>query len=124
MPLHETSDVQDAPNEAATVAGSGSNRSGSMRRSARQRVGSEPIVGVEAMMDGRQRRDDAPERWRRPSKDGGPSAIGHQGPVEGAILRGDRATATFEDICNRAIPALFYVGWYTKAVRDVVQCNY
>lgn len=45
-------------------------------------------------------------------------------PSEGATFRGDRATGTFEDICNRAIPAIFYAGRYTKAVRHVAQCNY
>ena len=44
-------------------------------------------------------------RWRGPSRDGGPSAIGRPGPSEGVSLCGDRATAPFEDICSRAISA-------------------
>jgi hypothetical protein len=58
-----------------------------------------------------------------PSKDVGPSAIGRQGPSEGVTLRGDRATATFEDICNRAIAAKFYAGRYTKAARAMGRCT-
>ena len=41
------------------------------------------------------------------------SASGRPGPVESAPKRGDRATATFEDICHCAIPVLFYAGRYT-----------
>jgi hypothetical protein len=41
------------------------------------------------------------------------------GSSESVVLCGDRATATFEDICNRAIPALFCACWYAKRVRNV-----
>ena len=55
---------------------------------------------------------------------GGYPLIGRQGTTESVTLREDRATAPFEDICHRAIPALFTASWYTKAVRDVAQVEY
>src|SRR5262245_25682621 len=48
---------------------------------------------------------------------GGPPAICRPGPVEGATLRGDRATATLEDICHRAFPPLVRTVRYIKALR-------
>jgi hypothetical protein len=36
-----------------------------------------------------------------------------QGPLERVTVRGDRGTATGEDICNRAFPALFCPRRYT-----------
>jgi hypothetical protein len=43
--------------------------------------------------------------WRRPSKEAVPPPSVVRGPSESVKLCGDRATATFEDICNRAIAA-------------------
>jgi hypothetical protein len=57
------------------------------------------------------------ERWRRPSKDGGPSAIGRPGPVERVTVRRDRAIALFEDIWREKIRGCSY----RKAAR-ATQC--
>jgi hypothetical protein len=46
------------------------------------------------------------------------SRVASAGPLVEEERRGDRATATFEDICNRAIAVKFYAGRYTKAARD------
>ena len=41
-------------------------------------------------------------------KNGSRGLAGRQGPPEGVSSCGDRATARYEDICNRAISALFH----------------
>ena len=56
------------------------------------------------------------ERWRGPSEDGGPSAIGRQGAVERERKRGDRATALIEDIWCEKIRGCSYRGGNTSCL--------
>jgi hypothetical protein len=58
-----------------------------------------PSKSGDPIVDGSQRDDVMHDGSRGRSNDGGPSAIGRPGPLEGAPKRGDRATATCGDIC-------------------------
>ena len=55
------------------------------------------------------------ERWRGPSEDGGPYAIGRQGPLEGVRNCRDRATALTEDMWCEKIRGCSYRGGNTSA---------